>query len=191
MIQKVTWIIAALALSVSAESFAAPPAEGRIVVAVEAPVPIEQAWRLWTTREGLESFFGQEAHIDPKVDGNFSIYFYPDRPAGLRGAENMRILAFEPMERISFTWNAPVELPYARMQRTVVTVRFKKMGEARTRVSMVHDHFGDGPEWDRTIDYFAPAWSGQVMPYFLYAAEHGSVSWGDMTVAPVEAVVNR
>lgn len=179
------------AVVVAANAADSSPADRRIFITVEAPVPLEDAWRLWTTREGLESFFGREAHIDPKVDGNLSIYFYPDRPPGVRGAEDMRILAFEPMRRLSFTWNAPVELPYARMQRSIVTVRFEAIGKARTRVSLIHDHFGDGPEWNRTIDYFAPAWSRQVIPYFLYAAEHGSVKWGDMSVASVEAVVTR
>lgn len=161
----------------------------RIIIETVASVGVADAWSMWTTKAGLERFFGPEADIEPQVGGEFSIHFFPDNPPGQRGAEAMLVLAFEPQERLSFTWNAPVMFPHARAQFTVVTVTFTAEGADKTKLRLVHDHFGAGHDWDETFDYFSTAWSGQVIPYFLYAVEHGGVSWGEMEVPPVDASI--
>lgn len=163
----------------------------RIVMEVTAAVPLSKAWALWTTKDGLQKFFGPEAEIDPRVGGEFSIHFFPDNARGQRGAEDMIILAYEPQTRLAFTWNAPVMFPHARRQFSVVTVTFAPTPEGGTKVRLMHDHFGEGPDWDETFDYFSQAWSVQVMPYFLYAAEHGSVTWGSMSVEPTPVSIEK
>ncbi|MEO1135371.1 MAG: SRPBCC domain-containing protein [Pseudomonadota bacterium] len=164
-------------------------ADRRIVVETLASIDIADVWDMWTTKDGLERFFGPEAEIDPEVGGKFSIHFFPDNPPGQRGAEDMIILAFEPQKRLSFTWNAPVMFPHARSQFTVVTVTFTTGDAGKTKLRLAHNHFGDGYDWDETFAYFSKAWSGQVIPYFLYALEHGGVAWGEMDVPPVNASI--
>lgn len=163
----------------------------RIVVDVDASAPLAKAWSMWTTKEGIESFFAPEAVIEPRVGGEYSIHFFPDNPPGRRGAEGMIILAFEPEKRLSFTWNAPPAYPDARAQFTVVTVTFESKGTDKTRVALVHDHFGEGDEWDRTFEYFGSAWSDVVMPRFIYAAQNGAVDWNDIGFDPVEVTLEN
>jgi len=143
---------------------AASAQERQIRVAVTVAATPEQVWPLWTTDQGVRSFFAPGSHIELRVDGAYEIFFDPAAPAGLRGADGMRLLAVEPNRRLAFTWNAPATLPYARAQRTVVTVDFATVGKDSTRVTLRHIGWGTGPEWDEAIRYFEPAWNGFVNP---------------------------
>src|SRR5258706_12676013 len=73
--------------------------------------PVDTLWKLWTTEEGITSFFAPACRIEPKVDGTLDIYFNPSAPAGEKGAEGMRIVAFDPNTRLAFTWSAPPSQP--------------------------------------------------------------------------------
>lgn len=151
--------------------------ERQIVITVEVVAPVEECWRLWATEHGLESFLAPDVDMDPRVGGALSVYFNPEQAPGLRGAEEMVVLSMEAPTRLSFTWNAPPRFPHARSQLAVVTVRFAEVDEGHTKVSLIHDHFGDGYDWDETFKYFIAGWSQSVMPRFVYAAENGGVNW--------------
>lgn len=64
-------------------------------------------WDMWSTKKGIEKFFCENTRIDFEVGGRFEILFDMTVEEGLRGSEGMEIIAFEPMSRIGFTWNAP------------------------------------------------------------------------------------
>ncbi len=151
--------------------------ERQIRIAVTVAATPEQVWPLWTTDEGVRSFFAPGSHIEPMVDGAYEIFFDPAAPPGSRGADSMRILAFEPNRRLAFTWNAPATLRSVRAQRTVVTVELAPVGTDSTRVTLRHLGWGSGPDWDRAIEYFEPAWNGFVMASFKRRMEHGPIDW--------------
>ena len=54
---------------------------------------IDEVWDSWTTASGIRSFFARDGMVDLNVDGEYSVLFFPEIPAGQRGAEGMRILA--------------------------------------------------------------------------------------------------
>jgi uncharacterized protein YndB with AHSA1/START domain len=139
--------------------------------------PVETVWNLWTTTEGVTSFFAPGANVEPRVDGLYEIWFNPAAEPGNRGADGMRILDFEPSRRLAFTWNAPPSQPYARAQRTVVDVRFEKAAEKKTRLVFTHSGWGDGPEWDTAYAYFDKAWSTFVLPHLAWRVMNGPVDW--------------
>jgi uncharacterized protein YndB with AHSA1/START domain len=138
--------------------------------------PVAEVWTAWTTSEGIQSFFAPEAFVDPRPDGRFHIHFNPYAPAGLKGADDMRVLAVQPRQLLSFTWNAPPHLPEARAQRTVVIVRLEPEGESRTRVRLVHLGFGTGGQWDDTFKYFDRAW-GRVLDNLARRFTEGPIDW--------------
>jgi len=137
---------------------------------------LDEAWAAWTTREGIVSFFAPEAEIEARGGGAFHIHFDPTAPPGMKGADEMRIMALQPKKMISFDWNAPPSLPEVRPQRTFVVVRLEPLGERETRVSLHHTGWGDGGEWDKAYAYFDRAWA-HVLANLKKRFESGPVDW--------------
>jgi uncharacterized protein YndB with AHSA1/START domain len=134
--------------------------EGEMVV----NAPIGRVWEAWTTEDGIRSFFAPDCSIDLRVGGRFELYFLPDGEPGKRGSEGVTFMAIQPEKMLSFTWNAPPHLPEARAQFTHVVVRFFAVDEGRTRVTLRHDGWGEGGQWDDAFDYFRRAWLEAVLP---------------------------
>jgi uncharacterized protein YndB with AHSA1/START domain len=139
--------------------------------------PVDQVWRAWTTDAGVRSFFSPASRVEAVPDGPFEIWFDPKAEPGKRGADGMRFLVIEPYRRIAFTWNAPMEFPEARKQRTRVTVTFTPISDKSTHVMLDHDGFGEGKEWDQVYDYFRKAWGEVVLPRLQHRFKHGPIDW--------------
>ncbi len=137
---------------------------------------LEQAWSAWTTRDGIRSFFAPDAVVQPRVGGAFHIHIDPGADPGMKGADDMRFMAMQPMKMLSFDWNAPPSLPEARAQRTFVVVRFFPVDDRHTRVTLHHTGWGDGGEWDEAYGYFDRAWAG-VLGQLKLRFEHGPRDW--------------
>jgi uncharacterized protein YndB with AHSA1/START domain len=99
-----------------AAAWPAQAAERAIDKEIVVPASLDQAWAAWTTREGIVSFFAPDAEIDPRVGGAFHIHIDPTAPAGQKGADDMRFMALQPRQMLSFDWNAPPSLPESRAQ---------------------------------------------------------------------------
>ena len=154
------------------------------VVAVERAINKEvlvnatpaQLWDAWTTREGIVSFFAPDARVEPRVGGAFHIHFDPGAPPGAKGADDMRFMALQPRQMLSFDWNAPPSMPQVRQQRSFVVVRFAKVDDKTTRVTLHHTGWGDGGEWDQAHAYFDRAWSN-VLNSLKTRFDKGPLDW--------------
>ncbi|TAG46890.1 MAG: SRPBCC domain-containing protein [Betaproteobacteria bacterium] len=162
-----------LGLSVPALSHAA---ERAIDKEITIAASLDDAWSAWTTRDGIVSFFAPEAVIDARVGGAFHIHINPLGEPGSKGADDMRFLALQPKQMISFDWNAPPHLPEARAQRTFVIVRFVAVDDKTTKVTLHHTGWGNGGEWDKTFTYFERAW-GSVLGNLKKRFETGPMDW--------------
>ena len=154
---------------------------------------VEDVWKAWTTTEGIKSFFAPDGKVELRIDGPFETYMNPFAEPGMKGADFMRILAFQEKKMLSFTWNAPPHLPEARKQRTVVIVRLISRGDAITDVTLHHVGWGDGGEWDKAHDYFAKAWPN-VLKNLQKRFDSGPVDWKpwlDRLRAPPAAVEKK
>ncbi len=144
---------------------------------VDVQASLNDVWEAWTTREGIISFFAPDCHVELKIDEAYEIFFNPSAPPGKRGSDEMRILAFQPEVMLSFTWNAPLHLPDVRKQHTHVCVYFEAIKPERTRVTLIHDGWGRGGNWDQAFDYFSRAWGRIVLPYLQYRFREGPIDW--------------
>ena len=140
---------------------------------------VDAVWEAWTTEKGLKTFFAPACKIEPRVFGAFEIYFNPSGAPGQRGAEGNIILAMQPNKMLSFTWDAPPNLPNVRRQRTSVVVRFKGFDNGRTKVTLTATGWGEGEEWDKAFAYFSSAWQEVVLPRLKHRFEVGPIDWNN------------
>lgn len=153
-------------------------------VEVTVPGTPDTLWPLWSTDDGVRSFFAPGSHIEARPDGWYEIFFLPNMPTGMRGADSMRVLAAEPGRRIMFTWNSPVTFGNARSQRTIVEVAFMPVGADSTKVMLTHFGFGREEVWDRIYEYFDGSWNAVVMPRFRHRVLHGPIDWAKLPALP-------
>lgn len=142
------------------------------------PAPLEDVWQAWTTEEGARTFFAPACRIDLRPGGAYEMYFDLEAAEGLRGGEGCEVLAFEELAILSFSWNAPPELPRIREHHTHVTVYFEALAGNRTRVTLLHDGWGSGKDWQRDREYFQRAWGQVVLPRLKNRFIIGPVNWG-------------
>jgi uncharacterized protein YndB with AHSA1/START domain len=142
------------------------------------PASIEAVWQAWTTEEGVNSFFAPQCCIDLRVGGAYEMYFDLEVLAGQRGSEGCTILAIDEPNFLSFTWNAPPELPRIRQMHTHVSLFLESMEGNRTRVTLIHDGWGVGQDWERAREYFTRAWGQVVLPRLKNRFIIGPISWG-------------
>lgn len=159
---------AALALTVGAADAAGYRS---IVGEVTVPTDAVSAWRLWTTDEGFKSFFpggaALETNIELRPGGPFEVFMIPGAPEGARGCDGCTILGYEEGRMISFTWTNRPDMA-VRPHRTHVVVSFDPVSEHSTRVTLVADGWGAGPDWDAAYAYFSKAWVGVLQSYRKY-----------------------
>jgi uncharacterized protein YndB with AHSA1/START domain len=123
------------------------------------PASLEQAWKAWTTTEGVRTFFSSDANVELAVGGPYEIYFDLEKPYGSRGSEDCKVLSYLPTEMLSFEWNAPPEFGELRGMHTIVVLQFQEVGPGQVKVILSQLGWGKGEEWDKLYDYFDKAWS--------------------------------
>jgi uncharacterized protein YndB with AHSA1/START domain len=155
--------------------------EGERSIRAEAVVDAAPAdiWQAWATEAGVRSFFAPACRVDMCVGGAYEMYFDLDAPEGKRGGEGLVVLAFQEPYMLSFTWNAPPDLPTVRPQRTHVTVRITQLAPRASRVTLIHDGWGQGGEWEEALRYFQSAWSDVILPRLRYRFAVGPVDWSN------------
>ena len=139
---------------------------------------VEEVYNTWTTKEGLQSFFAPECEIELRLFGPYHIHFSPENPVGAKGAEDEIVISFEKNKMLSFTWGFPPSLMDLRKnQKTIVTLRFKEVGNNKTKVVFKQSGWGDGEDWNKGYEYFEKAWKEIVFPRFIERFEKGPVDW--------------
>lgn len=154
----------------------APDPDRRLVKQVTVKAPVADVWKAWTTTEGIVSFFAPSARVEARPGGPFEIHFNPYAKPGLKGADDMVVLAVQEGKMLSFTWNSPPHLAQVRPQRTAVQVRFRPAGDGETEVRLVHGGWGEGGQWDESFKYFETAW-GRVLANLQKRFADGPIDW--------------
>jgi uncharacterized protein YndB with AHSA1/START domain len=151
-----------------------------LIFQVEVQASIRDVWQAWTTRGGILGFFAPDCCIELTPGGAYEMYFDLEAAAGDRGGEECRLLAIEEPVMLSFTWNAPTDLPSVRRQKTHVTVRFQEIAARKTLVTLTHDGWGTGAEWQAARAYFIRAWGQVVLPRLQKRFTDGEIHWDEL-----------
>jgi len=137
---------------------AAAAAPAPIVKAVTVEAPRAEVFRVFTTRDGVKTFFAPDANVEAREDGPYEIWFLPEAPAGSRGCDGCRIVELVPDKTLAVTWSFPPSLPALRPAYALVTLGFAPAEGGGTTVTLTHTGFRNGAAWDEGRAYFDKAW---------------------------------
>lgn len=135
---------------------------------ITVDAPSSETFTDWTTAASIESFFAPQATIDPVPGGLYRLCFALDAPEGECGNDDGRILAIQPDEMLSFSWDMPPYMTEIRPHKTVVQILFTTLDEDRTRVQLFHTGYGSGEKWDEGRAYFDRVWPKVLENYRDY-----------------------
>ncbi len=138
--------------------------------------PPAEVWKAWTTDAGLRSFFSPTSRIVPKLFGEFDIHQNPPVPGEPEASRPNIIIGMQPERLLVTTWDAPVEFPEVRRNRTVLMIGLAPVGSDSTRVTLVNTGYGSGGEWDKAFEYFEGAWSW-VAAALQHRFASGAIAW--------------
>src|SRR5690606_28415349 len=108
----------------------------KIIKNIIVDIPNNKAYDMWTTRNGLNTFFGENSKVELKENGTFEIYFNLSWPKGFRGSEGCKVVDFDKNKYFSFTWNVPPTFEKAREQgyQSIVKIEFIELNENKTEI---------------------------------------------------------
>lgn len=135
-----------------------------------------ESYALWSTDEGVRSFFAPDSHVEARAGGAYTIIFFPSEdPQGrAHGTLGAHVLAASSPDFFSFEWVVfagddlkgdyapPYAPPSQRLPATLPTwveLRFTSNATG-THVDFRHLGFGDGALWSQSQAWFTRAWSG-------------------------------
>ena len=173
--QRILILIAAVALApawfVSAQSPAPTAAHQplKLVIEVEVPAPVSEAWRAFSTSEGLSTWLAPDSVVDLRVGGDWICRF----PGGSTGGGT--IISFAPEKEMVLAAMAPDKFPHVRSERTTATFQFEARGDS-TVVRLTQTGWKSGDEWSRAYEYLL-AGNAQLMSTLHRRFVDGPMDW--------------
>jgi uncharacterized protein YndB with AHSA1/START domain len=140
---------------------------------------LEDAWKAWTTVEGVTSFFVPKASFEPVVGGRYELFSTLKAPKGFQGTEGCKVLALEPLEHLAFEFIAPPQFPNVRRLSTRVDAAFGEVAKGGVvKLDLVHSGFREGEEWDEFFEFSNWNWD-LVLGRFQYRFSVGPIDWNN------------
>jgi uncharacterized protein YciI/uncharacterized protein YndB with AHSA1/START domain len=128
----------------------------------------------------MTSWLCPAAKIQPWVGGSYELYFGPEDEPGTQGSDGCKVMTFQPMEMLSFSWNAPPHIPDLRHQHTMVVLHFSESSEG-TEVKLSHIGWGQTDRWNELYEYFDKAWTF-VFERLRERFEKGPADWKGISI---------
>jgi uncharacterized protein YndB with AHSA1/START domain len=133
---------------------------GERVLRFELVVPLarQEAWKLFTTADGLKRWAAPVVAIDFRVGGQLLTNYDRSKAAGDPGSIRLPILNYLEGEMLTLK----VELNESFTAKLVQEdenlqeiVQFVDLGKRKTKIISSMIGWGKGPEWDKTYGFFA------------------------------------
>ncbi|MCK6447432.1 MAG: SRPBCC domain-containing protein [Planctomycetes bacterium] len=115
-----------------------------------------EVWRLYTTREGAESWMVARASIELALGGKIKTSYDPGSKLDDDGTIVTHVLAYEPERLLATRFDVPKGAAQLKLAETTwVTLTLEPVDGGKTRVRCAHMGFGAGEDWDRVFTFFS------------------------------------
>ena len=144
-------LLGALVLAPRARADTGPLVSEAIVNA-----PVSEVWRLFTTKEGLESWMVAHADIELKIGGLMRTHYDPKGALGDPNTIVNQVLSFEPERMLSIkVHQPPANFPLSEVVRNMWTVLyFQPLEPGMTNVRVVGLGFGEDAQSQQLRERF-------------------------------------
>jgi uncharacterized protein YndB with AHSA1/START domain len=117
---------------------------------------IADVWKMFTTKEGMESWMVAKTDIDLRAGGSWRTSYSKESNLDDDSSVHHTILAYDPQRMFSFrTVKAPKNFPFpGAILRTWTVVYFEPDGESRTKVIIRMIGFAEDDESQRMRRFF-------------------------------------
>lgn len=118
--------------------------------------PVEEVWKAFTTKEGMESWMVAHAEIDLRVGGRMRTHYSPDGVIGDENTIENIILSYEPNRMLSIkVGKPPANFPFkAAVKHMWTVVHFEPVDGDRTRVTVCGMGYGDDEDSRKLRAFF-------------------------------------
>jgi uncharacterized protein YndB with AHSA1/START domain len=117
---------------------------------------VADAWKAYTTKEGLEAWCVAHAEIDVRIGGLMRTHYDPAGKLGDEKTIENEILSFDPGRMLSIkVKKTPAGFPFPKAIKSMWTVLyFEDAGEGKTRVTCRSFGFGADEESQKMRSFF-------------------------------------
>jgi hypothetical protein len=143
---------------------------GEKVLRIECTIPArpDDAWRLFTTANGLRQWAAPVVAIDLRVGGNILTNYDKSKSVHDPGSIQLHIINYLEDQmitlkvRLNETFPAKIRREDGNLQEII---QLQDLGNGSTRITSSMIGWGIGPEWDKAYQFFAAgnAWSYQQL----------------------------
>ncbi len=156
---------------------------GRVLVTeTTLEAPVDEVWRLFTTREGVESWMVPQAEVDLRVGGSLRTHYDPQGRLGDAKTITNTILSYEPRRMLSMRATGfPKDFPFRKAtEGTWSVLYFEELPGQRTQLRLVGLGYGDDPESREAYAFFEKgnAWTLEQLRKKLQGNEPTSEGTG-------------
>jgi len=141
---------------------------GEKVLRMEIVLPVEkpEAWKLFTTEPGWKKWATPVVSIDFKVGGRILSHYDKGKSVGDPGTIRLPIINYLEGEMITLKVilnESFIDKVRQEDQNLQEIIQFFDLGSGRTKIVSSMIGWGNGPEWDKTYEFFARGnlWSYQ------------------------------
>jgi uncharacterized protein YndB with AHSA1/START domain len=133
---------------------------GEKVLRLESVLPVRrsEAWKLFTSEEGLKKWIAPVVSLDLRVGGQILTNYDSTRSAGDPGTIHLPILNFLDEDLITLKVLLNDTFPQSvreQDQNLQEIIQLVDLGNGTTKVISSMIGWGKGPDWDKTYDFFA------------------------------------
>ncbi len=159
MKKEITVVVFVVFLILSLTFFSVIPIaaeDGRIIAEGLVNAPIQDVWKAFTTREGIESWMAAHGDINLAIGGKMRTHYDPKGSLGDPKTIENTILCYDEPRMFSIKVSkAPEDFPFLKAVTKMWTVIYlDPVGVNQTKVSVVGQGFGGDEESRKMRDFF-------------------------------------
>ena len=136
--------------------------ENIILIKEELDCDISTAFNLFTVNELLEGWLTDKAEVDPKVGGNYELFWEPENRE-INSTIGCKITGIETNKFISFNWKGPIDFQSFMnnadpLTHVIIYFSYNDIDSKKTTIHLFHTGWRKDSKWQKARNYFENAW---------------------------------